>query len=202
MISCNAKIVKVGEAKTTQYGVRIDLDVVRLDTGAKMRVACFAKEAGAFKNQIGDEVSMSLKEVSKDDKTYYNVSPKDIALLIPAAKSDVIIPQEVKPDWDAKELRTHRRACLAISSGLIRQEELLGEPDGDARLGMLQLMAEKLVEYVYHGCPKLTIAQADPKCQEEVKKVMADWDKTLGMVRKSVEPYKEEPDATEEALFD
>lgn len=51
--------------------------------------------------------------------------------------------------WQDKELRGHRRACLAIAASLLtdKQKDSLGEPD--AMAGMIILISRQLLDEVY-----------------------------------------------------
>jgi len=144
------KVLDIGTTKTikTQFGdkPKVNLKVEELSTHQVYENAgYFIPKDGLF-FKIGDEITGEL-EVNGKYTNLKNLAPvkKETPPPPPANGNG-----DDEVDWDGKELRGHRRACLAIAASMLTEEQKnkLGATDVEV-VGMVQLTADKLLAYVY-----------------------------------------------------
>lgn len=151
-----AKILGIGKAETSKTGkgyAKFALE--KLDTKEEMIVSVFLGNAGYddIPFSVGDEVEIEVQAgewKNKYGKKMISYS-SGLWLMTPLKKPE--LPKATEDDgvdWEGKERRGHRRACLAIAASILTDEmkNELGKPDVEV-VGMVQLMANKLVDYVY-----------------------------------------------------
>lgn len=165
--------IKVQKMEIRKGGNVMSVGGVLIDTGQEFKFSMFKKNTETFEVNLGSEylVTVEQEEDWKDKegrmhkgghKAWYStlvplegVAPQMKEAAVAPVQSipvqDLPNPIKVEPtetDWDAKELRGHRRACMAIASGLLLEADKAGEPDVE-RIALLELMADKMVAYVY-----------------------------------------------------
>ena len=148
------KILSVGAERTTPKGTSlVDIEVLKLDTKETIKVACFLGSNGTR-----DSIDISADYEADITNKPYKGKPQYSTALWTMKKIEKPEPEEEKEvDWDSKERRGHRRACLAIASSLLTDEQKshLGAPDVEVT-NMVQMMAVKLIEFVYEDVNEIT----------------------------------------------
>ena len=149
------EIFGIGKKKDFKGGMQ-EIIGKELSTGALYNLSVWLND-NPWNFNRGDHVTLKLgKESTYGGVVSYSVSLKDIQPLSGAPAQPMDLPPTPPPppkespskeEWLEKEIRGHRRACLAIASALLKDDEKTGAPDVE-RINMLQLMADKLVDYV------------------------------------------------------
>jgi len=147
--------VFVGAKKTPMRKV----NVTQLDTRENHEVSVFLgkSEEDDFNFVTGQEVLMDIDAKDYKGKTQYSAGawkckpltemPEKAEIFqgtpvqTPEAPKSMPVPAPDGVDWDGKELRGHRRACLAISSQILL--------DGNKTVPEIIATANILVNYVY-----------------------------------------------------
>ena len=145
------KVEEVGENKTRLARV----EVLTLDLKETLMVGCFlGKDGSADDIKVGYDYEAEIAE----GKAYKGKKQYSMPLwkMKEMPKADPIKEEadEEKAMWDQKEMRSHRRACLAIASGMISEEVKagFGSPTTDP-IKILMENADRLVKYVYDEIP-------------------------------------------------
>lgn len=147
------KILSVGEVKTKgQNNTKMaEVEVLTLDTKETMKVTCFLGKAETIDLKVSSDYEAEIEE----GKPYNGKKQYSMALWkckeMPKAKEPEVEEEMSKGDWDEKERRSHRRACLAIAAGMLtdKKKDELGNTDVEVA-GMVQLTANKLIDFVYN----------------------------------------------------
>ncbi len=169
-----ANILTIGGERSTKNGKRLmNITVQDVLTGTIYDVAVWLNNA-AWAFQKDERVMLYMTSTMYQGKPQYSASIDSMAKIMQSAPSQISptvlqsapsaptpvvtspappVPaptnaQPTQAQWNQKERRSHRRACVAISAGLLRDEEKVNAPDVD-RINMVILMADKLVTYVY-----------------------------------------------------
>lgn len=172
------------------------VEAVSLSTNKEMKFSLVKKKIESFAINIGDEYVAKIEEDSYTDKRtgeirkgykawYSSLAPltdanKPVASTAPEpAPAPTMYPPTVpvtsEVDWDGKERRLHRRACLAIASSVIgawypKEENTTGE---DTLALLVQKIADQLIEYVYQEEGEKAEA---PKTMTDAVKAMGEGD--------------------------
>jgi len=143
------KILDISPTMTvkTKFGdkPKVNLKVEEMSTHQVYEKAgYFIPKDGLF-FKIGDEVEGELS-VEGNYTNVKNLQP----IQKPTPPPPPANGDEEAVDWDGKELRGHRRACLAIAASMLTEEQKnkLGAPDVEVE-GMVELVAVKLLNFVY-----------------------------------------------------
>lgn len=150
-MSQTVKVLSIGEVRIVGANATkvVDVEVLKLDTKDTLKVSCFLGKGEASELKIGFDYEADMEGKDYKGKKQYSMplwTMKEMPKIDPE-KEEGEVTQEM---WDQKERRGHRRACLAIASSLLADDikKELGKPEGDV-VGMVQLMATKLLDYVY-----------------------------------------------------
>jgi len=146
------KVLSVGpEKEVGSNGTRIcKVELLTLDLKETLNVTCFLGKDGTPADiKVGSDYEAELEE----GKPYKGCKQYSMAIWkmkeMPKVDPEKELADEEKEMWDQKEMRSHRRACLAIAASMLSDDmKKQGSPDVEV-VGMVQLIASQLVDYVY-----------------------------------------------------
>ena len=140
-------VVEIGNTYEidTQYGKKqkVEVKLKEVTTQQVYDTSYFIPKDG-FTFKVGEDI---LADVVVSGK-YTNL--KSVEKISSPPPPPEKTEEMSKEDWEGKERRGHRRACLAIASSLLTEDmkKELKVPDVEL-VNMTMLMANKLVDYVY-----------------------------------------------------